>query len=133
MLILAQHVRNSRWWGSDQFIPGFPQGLAHGQFIQVRDHVCEGTFIPLMWDILQGGEGIPTAHGTGFHNPCPHHADESLHQQGDLGGKAFTLRSPAPALCSFPNMLECTGVSLQPLLHTPSVPCCFLIQELPNV
>ena len=131
MLILAQHVRNSRWWEPDQFIPGFPLGLAHGQFIQVRNHICMGAFDPLTWDVLWGV--IPTAHGTAFHNPCTCHANESLHQQGDLGGKAFTIRSPVPAICGFPNALEHTGVSLQPLLHTSSMPCCVLIQELPNV
>ena len=54
MLILALHVWNRRCWGPDQFVPGFPQGLAHGQFIQVRDYICMGTFVPLTWDIHWG-------------------------------------------------------------------------------
>ena len=115
------HVGNKRCWGPDQFIPGFPQGLVHGQFIQVRDHVCVGAFIPMMCDILWGGV-IPTAHGTIFCNPCTHHTNESLHQQGDLGGKAFTSRSLVPDLCGFPRALECMGIGLQPLLHIPSMP-----------
>ena len=120
MLSLAWHVGNKRCWGPDQFIPGFLQGLAHGQFMQVRDHVFVGAFIPLMWDILWGV--IPIAHSTVFCNPHTHHTDESLHQKGDLGGKAFTSRYLVPDLCGFPKALECIGIGLQPLLYTPSIP-----------
>ena len=51
MLILGQHVGSSGLGRPDQFIPGSPQGLMHGQFIQVRDYICVGTFIPLVQDI----------------------------------------------------------------------------------
>ena len=131
MLSLAPHAGNRRCWGPNQFIPCFPGGPAHGQFIQVRNHICIGAFIPLMWDVPWG---LLKQHMVQFSaSRAPVMLMKASTSSKTLGAKPSPSGLQYLAFCSFLNILECTRLSFQPLLNTPPAPCCVFVQKLSNV
>ena len=91
----------------------------------------QGALIPLVWDVCQWT--VPTAHCTHWEDLHIQHTGESLYQQQHPRGEVFPHWHRAPFFSSLSSPLQCTSISLQPVLDVPPAPLDVLIEELSNV
>ena len=111
------HAGHCRRWQANQLIPGLPCGQALCQVVQMENNISKGNLI-LSWDSLWWL--TPAVSNFGLH--CFHisHLQESIHEYGDLLGKALPIWPPCPSICSLPPALKHIGIG-----HSH---CCWLQQ-----